>query len=157
MFEESFMDNPFGWITVFVVLVLSYIPAIKLFGKVSYAIDRERKADKARNLGHLIEGKLVKQWVSCDDNESSRVREYWTHATYEYSTDGKTKKYKALFKNTSTAPIVLHMYYIKDPRRVFAVSDYHWENYKGLILFPIMISPWLIAVLTLFVIGIKVD
>ena len=148
-FYALFTDDPIvwiKWIIVFAILVGGYVIAIKLYGPVSCRISRERKADIAKSLGHVIEAKLVSEWFDFSEEENNKhTRTYYCHAKYEYTLDGMTRIYKALFRDTRTAPRKLTLYYIKNPRRVFGVSDWHYENHKGFVLIPIIALPWILA------------
>lgn len=151
------MDNPINWLkwaACIAVLIITYIVAFKIYCKVEYFIGREKKRDKARALNHVMQGKLVKSWVSRKDDSNNRYTAYTCHATYEYEINGKIKKYHAMFDNTKTAPRILHLYYINNPNRVFAVDDYHWDAPKGLILAPIIFLPWICAALTAILVKI---
>ena len=151
-----FTDDPVNWLkwaAVFAVLILAYIPSIKLQIRANNAMSLERKLERCRAKGHALEARLVKSWVSTDEEENGRW-EHWCHATYEYALDGKTKTYRALFRNAQDAPPRLTLYYDNDPRKLFSQSEYHYENHKALVLVPLMLAPWVLAALVLLLLKV---
>ena len=38
-----------------------------------------------------------------------------------------------------------YLYYIDDPDKLFSYEEYHYENHKGLLLFPVIFLPWILA------------
>lgn len=146
-----FTDDPINWIKwiiVFAVLIGSYFIAIPLYGRVSYALSLEKKRDIARDKGHIHEAVLVKKWPEGD------VANYNWHATYRYSFQGREYKHNAFFKHPMTPPFRLHLYYIDDPLKTFSYEEYHYENHKAVILFPLMVLPWILAVAAMFILDI---
>ena len=146
LLTQAFTDDPVNWlkwIAVFSTLVLGYVIFIPIYGKVSYRISWERKRDIARERGHVVESRLVKQFPSGDPGD------YTWHGHYRYTVNGKEKLYRALFLNGQRPPRVLYLYYLTNPKRLFSVSEYHWENHKAVILLPIVFGPWLLAALAM--------
>ena len=150
-FYRVFTDDPVNWVkwaVVFAVLILGYVVAIPLYRKVSYRLSWERKRDIARSRNHVLKAKLVKK------RPSGEVSSYDWHAAYRYSLEGKEKQYRAFFKHPSTPPLILYLYYIENPKKVFCYEEYHWENHKAVILFPLMFLPWILAMLAIVFLGI---
>lgn len=145
-FYRTFSDDPVNWLKwgiVFAVLVLGYIVALPLYKKVEYRLSWERKRDTARERGHVLEATLVNK------NPTGEVGHYSWRATYRYTVDGQEKTYKAYFHDPNTPPLTMYLYYVDTPRKVFAMEEYHYENHKGIILFPLMVSPWILAMLAM--------
>lgn len=45
---------------------------------------------------------------------------------------------------------------IDDPDKLFSCEEYHYQNHKGLLLFPVMLLPWILAVAVMFLLGVGV-
>ena len=151
-FYDLFTDDPVNWIkwgAVFVILILGYVAAVPLYKKIYYRLSWERKRDIARNQGHVIQATLVKK------HPTGEVSNYNWRATYQYTLDGQKRQYKAYFKQPSSPPLRLELYYLKSPDSLFSYDEYHWENHKGLILFPVILLPWILAVIAIFLLGIE--
>ena len=159
-FYGLFTDDPavwMKWIVVFAVLIGGYVIAIKLYGRVSYRISRQRKADIARSRGHVIEADLVSEWFSVKEEENNHhTRIYFCHAKYEYTLDGATRTYKAMFRDTRTAPRKLTLYYVNSPRKVFGIRDWHYENHKAIVLLPVIALPWILAIAAMVLLRIPI-
>jgi len=150
--SKMFTDDPVNWIkwgAVFVVFILAYIVSVKLYGKVSYFISWERKRDIAKSKDHIIKADILKQWPS------GEVARYNWHATYQYDIKGERKRYRAYFDYPNSPPRILYLYYIDNPKKVFSVNEYHWDNHKGIVLLLVIFLPWILAALTLVL--LKVD
>lgn len=147
-----FTDDPINWMKwgiVFVVLVLGYVAAVPLYAKVNNCLSWERKRDIARSRNHVIKATLLKKHPTGD------VANYNWHATYRYSLNGEQKQYTAYFHHPNIPPLTVYLYYINTPKKVFCYEEYHWENYKALLLFPLMFLPWILAIITIFVLRIE--
>lgn len=151
-FYDLFTDDPVNWlkwVIVLIVLVLGYVISIPLYKKVSYRLSWERKRDLARSRKHIIKATLVKKYPS------GEAANYDWHATYRYSFNGEEKQYKAFFTHPSTPPIILYLYYLKNPKRLFSCEEYHYQNHKAIILLPIIVLPWVLAML--FIVILKIE
>ena len=150
--RHMFTDDPINWLKfalVFATLIVGFIIVLPIYKKVDYYISRERKRDIALSRGHVLDAKLVKYRQDFDESDTG-WRDWYTHATYEYVVDGQTKKYRAIFKHGGSPDPILHLYWIDNPRKVFAVDDWHYENHKAIILIPIMLFPWVMAGLVMY-------
>ena len=61
-FYRTFTDDPVNWIkwiAVLAILVLGYVIAIPIYGKVSYRLSWERKRDIAKSRNHIIQARLI--------------------------------------------------------------------------------------------------
>ena len=150
--RHMFTDDPVNWLKfalVFATLIAGYIIIFPIYKKVDYYISRERKRDIALGRGHVIDARLVKYYQDYDESGTG-WRDWYTHATYEYVMEGQTKKYRAIFHHGGDPDPILHLYWINDPRRVFAVDDWHYENHKAIFLIPLVLFPWLAAALVMY-------
>lgn len=151
-FYGTFTDDPVNWIKwiiVFAVLIGGYFIAVPLLSKVEYRLSRERKRDIARSRNHIIEANLVDKYYTGEG-----VDRHW-HATYEYTWNGKTKRYRAMFVRDQRPRCRLYLYYVDNPKKLFSCEEYRWENYKGVIFFPLMFLPWMLAILAILL--LKID
>ena len=80
---------------------------------------------------------------------SSRYR------SYRYTVEDKERQYDAYFKHPATPPLYLYLYYVDQPDRLFSCEEYHYENHKGLLLFPVIFLPWILAGLALVLLGVE--
>ena len=96
---------------------------------------RNRRAEKAKALGHVVTARRVKYWddgVSPDEKTTSQY-----HATYAYEVAGKQYQYKYLER--AVPPVQIQLYYLDDPGRACRGTD----NRSGrahvfVLLFPIL-------------------
>ena len=150
-FVGVFTDDPVNWVKwaiVFAVLIGGYFIAIPLYKKVSYGVSLERKRDIARSRGHVIKASLVRKHPAGDfPNHDWRS---W----YRYSLDGGEREYRAFFKYPATPPVYLYLYYLDDPKKLFSYEEYHYENHKAVLLLPIILLPWVLAIAAMFLLGI---
>lgn len=152
-FYDLFGDDPVNWmkwVVVFAVLILGYVIALPLYKKVEYRLSWDRKRDLARERDHVIEAVLEKKYPSGEPGN------YDWHAAYRYTVGGKQKKYNAFFKHPQTPPLRIFLYYLNNPGRVFSYEEYHYENHKAVLLLPVMLLPWILAILTFVVLGIEI-
>ena len=149
-----FTDDPINWIkwaVVFAILIGGYAVAVPLYKKVSYGVSWERKRDIAKSRGHVIEASLT------DKHPTGEVSRYNWHAAYRYTINGEERQYTAYFKHPSTPPLYLYLYYVDDPDKLFSCEEYHYENHKGLLLFPVIFLPWILAGLALILLGVDLS
>ena len=149
-----FTDDPVNWVkwaVVFAILIGGYFIAVPLCKKVSYRMSWERKRDIARSRDHIIKAALV------DKSPRGEAANYNWSATYRYPLGGEERKYNAYFKHPSTPPLYLYLYYLDDPGKPFSYEEYHYENHKGLTLFPIVFLPWLLAAAALVLLGVDLS
>lgn len=150
-FYSLFTDDPVNWVKwviVFVVLILGYRFAIPLLQKVSYRLGLDYKCDLARARGHVIKSFIQEQYSTGDPGH------YNWHAKYQYSLDGKKRIYRAFFKHPNHPPRILYLYYVNNPRRLFARDEYHWSVLYGLVILFVIFLPWILACATMVVLRI---
>ena len=150
-FYQTFTDDPANWakwIVVLIVFVLGYVIAVPLYGKARCRLSWKRKRDIAKSRGHVIRAELI------DRYPTGEPAEYHWYASYQYTADGKEKRYKAYFH--TAPPRVLYLYYLNSPKRLFSVNEYHYGNHKAPVLLPIILLPWALAVLAVFVLRIEI-
>ncbi len=151
---EVFTDDPINWIKwviVFGVLIIGYIVTFPFYKKVSYFLSYKRKQDIAMSRNHIIKAKRIKSYVIGDSSERS------CRGTYTYTIDGKEKEYRAIFRNTKTAPIMLNLYYVDSPKKLFSMDEYRWQNHKGIVLLFVMSIPWILAISAMLILKIDLN
>lgn len=149
-----FTDDPINWIKwglVFIILIGGYIIAIPLYRKISYRLSWEHKRDIARNKNHVIEATLIKKRPYGD------VGHYNWRATYRYTIQGKEREYHAHFKDPERPRTKLYLYYLNSPHKLFSVEEYHYENHKGILFVPIILLPWILAIVAMFLLNIPLS
>ena len=149
-----FTDDPVIWIkwgSVCAILIGGYAIAIPLYGKLSSRLSWERKRDIARSRGHVIKAALIRK------HPKGEVGKYSWSATYRYEFQGKEQKYHAYFKEPASPPVWLYLYYLDNPRRLFSVEEYHYENHKAILLLPVIFLPWILAVIAMFLLNIPLS
>ena len=153
-FIGMFTDDPVNWLkwaVVFAVLIGGYVIAVPLYKKVSYGVSWERKRDTARSRGHVIKASLVRK------HPTGEVSRYNWRAVYRYTMDGGEREYHAYFKHPATPPVYLYLYYLDDPKKLFSCEEYHYENHKAILLFPMIFLPWILALAALVLLGVDMS
>lgn len=153
-FYRVFTADPVNWLKwgiVFAVLIGSYIFTIPLYRKLHNRLGRERKRDIARSRGHIVEAKLISKYPT------GAPTQYDWYGKYSYTLDGVEKRYTAYFTHPQSPPRVLYLYYLNDPKKLFSFDEYHWDNHKAVILAPVMLLPWMLAVMTVIILQIPIS
>ncbi len=147
-----FTEDPRNWVKwgiVFAVLIGGYVVVIPLYRKIAAGLSWERKRDIAKSRNHVIKASLVNR------HPSGNVSRYNWRATYRYTVQGEARQYTAYFKHPATPPLFLYLYYLDNPGKLFSCEEYHYENHKGLLLFPVMVLPWILAAAAVFLLGVE--
>ena len=121
------------------------------YKKVSHGMSWERKRDIAKSRDHIIKASLV------DKHPSGEVSRYNWRAVYRYTVADEERQYVAHFKHPATPPLYLYLYYVDDPDKLFSCEEYHYENHKGLLLFPVIFLPWILACIALVLLGVDLS
>lgn len=74
--------------------------------------------------------------------------------TYHYELQGEEREYHAYFKEPTRPPVYLYLYYLDNPRKLFSVEEYHYENHKAILLLPVIFLPWILALAAMFLLNI---
>lgn len=110
---------------VILATVLGIFVAVVLM-VISHRREVKRKEQKqtAIQLGNVITAKRVKVWKSWKTTDSGREETYY-NGTYEYTVNGKTKRYS--IGNKMSVPLTdLYLYYVDSPKKVFSDYDTRW-------------------------------
>ena len=83
--------------------------------------DRKKQKELAIQAGRVIKAKCVSYYSGQETDDSTGKQEYVNRGTYEYTVDGKTKRYSA-HSNGGLPYVFLYLYYTDSPNKVF--SDY---------------------------------
>ena len=153
---EMFTDDPVNWVkwaVVFTVLIGCFILAVKIYGKIEYHLSIQKKADKARAKGHVIENaKCIKVRKKGTYQERKERHKTSYAATYRYTLDGKEKEYHTYFAN-NYPPETIDLYYKNSPRKLFSVEEYYWQPHIGILYLMLIFAPFVLAAFT----GIALD
>lgn len=84
-------------------------------------VARKKQKEIAIQTGKVIKAKCVQVYRDYDTDEDTGVRDVTYHGVYEYTVDGKTKRYR-VFDRGGLPHDHLPLYYADSPRKVF--SDY---------------------------------
>ena len=88
---------------------------------------------------------------------SGEVSRYNTRYLRVYTVEGEERQYTAFFKHPATPPLYLSLYYLDDPEKPFSCEEYHYQNHKALILFPVIFLPWILAGIALVLLGVDLS
>ena len=64
------------------------------------------------------------------------------------------RKRDIAFKEPTRPPVYLYLYYLDNPRKLFSVEEYHYENHKAILLLPVIFLPWILALAAMFLLNI---
>lgn len=127
-----------------IVIIFTFILEIILISKGYLNFNNNKRVEKAIKLGHQIKAKRISHY---DDDLTGTKVDSWYHAKYEYTINEKTKKYRYLSRKHP--PLILTLYYLKNPNKVF-----HNEDKKSSILdLLIYIIPFALGVLVMKLLG----
>lgn len=112
------IDNFRVWFSVAVGILITVVWGIKTRRKI---VTQKKQKETAIREGKVIKAKCVQVYQDYDTDENAGTRSVTYHGTYEYTVDGKTKRYK-VFSNGGLPSVYLPLYYTDSPRKVF--SDY---------------------------------
>ena len=110
-------EDPRIIVSVLVGLAVMIILCIRTH--MSHASKRKQK-QIAIEKGHIIKARCIN--VYDDYDSSSDNSEHFFHGTYEYTVDGKTKRYRAISQGTLPTT-ELDLYYKNSPHKVFSDFD----------------------------------
>ena len=111
---EEFGTSVFNFNAFVGIVVMIVVFAIEIKWTRSHT-PNNKQVEKAINLGHVVEAKRVKFWD--DGITSAEQPTSWYHAAYTYDISGKQYQYKYL--EQVYPPMVIKLYYINNPRKVF--------------------------------------
>lgn len=107
-------------------------------------VTRKKQKELAIQTGKVIKAKCVQVYKDYDTDENTGVRNETYHGVYEYTVNGKTKRYR-VFGRGDLPRVFLPLYYANSPKKVFSDYDNIGLNYNLSILLGI-----LSGVLTMF-------
>lgn len=126
-----------GVIVIIATFILEFILISK--GYLNFSNNKKRM-EKALKLNHQIKAQRISYY---DDDTTGTQVDSWYHAKYEYTINNKKKQYRYLSRKHP--PLVLTLYYISNPNKVF-----HYEEKKSSILdLLIYIIPFALGILVI--------
>ena len=108
---------------------------------------RNRRAEKAKALGHVVTAKRIKYWDDGVTPGEKTTSHY--HATYAYEVAGKQYQYKYLER--AVPPMQIQLYYLDDPGRAFRGK----ERRSGFAQVFFLLFPIAVGVAVMLLLGVK--
>ena len=123
------------WISIAVGILTTVILVRKTRRKIA---TRKKQKELAIQTGKVIRAKCVSYYRDDDTDEQTGIRSVTYHGTYEYTVDGKTKRYN-VFSEGGLPTIYLPLYYTDSPKKVFSDYDhtdlgYNWACLVGVVV-----------------------
>jgi hypothetical protein len=112
------IDDIRTWLSIAVGILTAVVWGIMTRRKITA---RKEQKESAIRSGKVIKAKCVQIYRDYDTDENTGSRNVTYHGVYEYTVDGKTKRYR-VFSNGGLPSFYLPLYYADSPRKVF--SDY---------------------------------
>lgn len=103
-----------------------------------------KRRDQAIAAGHVVKAKRIRYY---DDKETGHETNSHYYAKYEYTVEGTPRIYR--YYSRQFPPVMLTLYYVRNPRRVF-----HYEKETSLSLLLLYIIPVAIVVLVVKIFGL---
>lgn len=142
-FEElikSINIDPIIMIGVIIIIVTFVIECILLSKGYLNLSSNKKRMEKAVKLNHQIKAQRISYYD--DYKDVSEMNNSWYHAKYEYTINNKKRKYRYLSKKHP--PLILTLYYINNPKRVF-----HYEEKTSIFAILFYIIPFALGILVI--------
>ena len=128
-----------------IVIIATFIIECVLLNKSYINIkSSKKKIEQATKLNHIIKAKRISyydDYQTADDMTNS-----YYHAKYEYTINSKKKKYRYLSKKHP--PLILNLYYLHNPNRVF-----HYEEKTSVFAILFYIIPFALGIIVMKLLG----
>ncbi|MED9978758.1 MAG: hypothetical protein UFP41_00935 [Bacilli bacterium] len=146
-FQELFSSinfDPVITVGIIVIIAIFIIECVLLNNGYINTRSSKKRVEKAQKLNHIIKAKRISYW---DDYKTSddRLNSYY-HAKYEYTINNKNKKYRYLSKKHP--PLILNLYYLHNPNRVF-----HYEEKTSVFAILFYIIPIALGIIVMKLLG----
>jgi hypothetical protein len=126
-----------GIIAAIAVFIVEIVIAYKNAGKKP----QNRKVEKAKRLGHVARGKLLRSWD--EDPRRLDIKSFY-NAVYVFQVDGKEYKCKYIGRDFPTT--FMDVYYIHSPRQAFVECEYSYiRGYTAIFVYIIPIAVGIIV------------
>ena len=112
------IDDIRTWLSIAVGIMTAVVCGVITHRKIAA---QKKQRELAIQTGRVIRAKCVQVYRDYDTDESTATRKVTYHGVYEYTVEGKTKRYR-VFSNGGLPTVYLPLYYADSPRKVF--SDY---------------------------------
>lgn len=147
--REYFAITPWQQQLAALVMFVSFVLSLIIRIKFNYRTRGERRIEKAKALGHVVNGKVVSASFRTDENGN---RNY--HGRVEYEVDGR--KYSTILVPSQGGPIhkgdTETVYWLDNPKKGFVSC--HSEGFLGVLEWLLVVSiPVFLAFLTLLLTG----
>ena len=112
------IDNIRTWISIAVGILTAVALIVMNRRKI---VKRKKQKELAIRTGKIIKAKCLQVYEEWDTDEQTGYQTVTHHGVYEYTVNGKTKRYN-VFSKGGLPRVYLPLYYADSPRKVF--SDY---------------------------------
>ena len=136
--------DPIIMIGVIVIIATFIIECVLLNKGYINTKSSKKKIEQATKLNHIIKAKRISyfdDYQTADDMTNS-----YYHAKYEYTINNKKKKYRYLSKKHP--PLILNLYYLHNPNRVF-----HHEEKTSIFSILFYIIPFALGIIVMKLLG----
>lgn len=127
-------------IGVIVIIVTFVIECILLNKGLINTKSSKKKLERATKLNHIIKAKRISYWD--DYKTADEMTNSYYHAKYEYTINNKKRKYRYLSRKHP--PLILNLYYINNPSRVF-----HYEEKTSVFSILFYIIPFALGIIVI--------
>lgn len=141
---SSINFDPAITIGIIVIVITFVIECILLSKGYINTKSSKKKLERAIKLNHVIKAKRISYW---DDYQTAdEMTNSYYHAKYEYTINNKKKKYRYLSKKHP--PLILNLYYINNPNKVF-----HCEEKRSVFAILFYIIPFVLGIIVIKLLG----
>ena len=124
------------WISIAVGILTTVVLGVMNRRKI---VKRKKQKELAIRRGKVIRAKCVQVYRDYDTDENTGTQQLTYHGVYEYTVDGKTKRYR-VFSNGGLPRSYLPLYYADSPRKVFSDYDNIQLGYNLAILLGVAVG-----------------
>lgn len=141
---SSINFDPTIVIGVIVIIATFIIECVLLNKGYINTKSSKKKIEQATKQNHIIKAKRISYY---DDYQTAddMINSYY-HAKYEYTINNKKKKYRYLSKKHP--PLILNLYYLHNPNRVF-----HYEEKTSVFAILFYIVPFALGIIVMKLLG----
>ena len=147
--QEYFITTPWQIQLASLVMFVSFVLSLIIRIKFNYKTRGERRIEKAKALGHVVNGTVVSASFDTDERGNRRYS-----GRVEYEVDGR--KYSTILAPSGSSIIskgdIHTVYWLDNPKRGFISC--HSEGFLGILEWLLVVSiPVFLAFLTLLLTG----
>jgi hypothetical protein len=141
MMEETKSILTFNVVCGIIAAIAVFIMEIVIAHKNAGKKPQNRKVEKAKRLGHVARGKLLRSWD--EDPRRLDIKSFY-NAVYVFQVDGK--EYKCKYMGWDFPTTFMDVYYIHSPRQAFVECEYSYiRGYTAVLVYIIPIAVGIIV------------